>query len=436
MMGAKNLKAIAVKGTKGLEIADRKRFTLFIDEYLKKIGEFRLLEPWRTLAFTMGLEPYVKTGFFTKKNWKESYEDLKEYFSDKEYLKRKRGYDSCPSCPLGCKDWISLPDGKYKGLSFRISSTGAHVGWHTQPVVEDYDELIKCVELENRYGIDTTSATNAAAFAVDLFEQGIIGKEETDGMELTWGAKTYKELLRRITYREGIGDILADGVAKASKMIGKGAQQHAVHIKGLEVALGLGTRLATENFGQISNPRGGHLERSPSITFTPRKPEAFPKFGKAIGIPDSKIGRVCDGPEGFNVARLTKWVEDYNTIYQCLGICHRTPITQHYSLDGFSEIYSAVTGVEVGADGLRKAGERVWNLQRLINIRSGLRREGDIFPEKFMKESLIVGEKSYGPISREEVQALMDEYYDERGWDSDGIPTQDKLEELGFRDHL
>ena len=194
--------------------------------------------------------------------------------------------------------------------------------------------------------------------------------------------------------------------------------------------------MATENFGQISNPRGGHLERSPSITFTPRKPETFPKFGKAIGIPDSKIGRVCDGPEGFNVARLTKWVEDYNTIYQCLGICHRTPITQHYGLDAFAEIYSAATGIEVNADTLRLAGERVWNLQRLINVRSGLRREGDIFPEKFMKESLTIEGKSYGPISREEVQALLDEYYDERGWDDEGIPTHGKLEELGFRDYL
>ncbi len=275
VMGSKNLKAIAVKGTKGLEIADQKRFTALLDEYLKKLQEFRLLQPWRTLAFTMGLEPYVKTGFFTKKNWKESYEDLKESFSDEEYIKRKKGYDACPACPLGCKDWMSLPDGRYKGLSFRISSTGAHVGWHTQPVVEGYDELIKCVELENRYGIDTTSATNVAAFAMDLFERGIIGKEQTGGLELRWGAKTYMELLRRIVYREGFGDILANGVVKASEILGKGAEEHAVHIKGLESALGLNTRLSTENFGQVTNPRGGHLERAPSITFTPRNLRPF-----------------------------------------------------------------------------------------------------------------------------------------------------------------
>ena len=432
VMGSKNLKAIAVQGTKGLEIAERKRFQVFIDGYLKKFREFRHLQPWRTLAFTMGLEPYASKGFFAKKNWREGYGDLMEYFPDKEYLKRKRSYDACPSCPLGCKDWILLPDGKYQGLSFRISSTGAQVGWHTQPVVENYDEVIKCVEMENRFGIDSTSATSAAAFAIDLFERGIIDKRQTGGMELKWGSESYRELLRRISYREGIGDVLADGVAKAHERFGKDAQKYAVHIKGLELALGLNGRLCTENFGQVTNPRGGHLERAPSITFTPRDREAFPKFGKAIGIPDSKIEKVCDGPEGFNVARLTKWVEDYNTLYQCLGICHRTPITQYYSLRAFAEVYSAATGFDVNGEDLRQAGERVWNLQRLLNIKCGLGRKDDNFPEKFMSESITICGKSYGPIPRNEVQKLIEEYYEERGWDREGIPTQDKLEELGL----
>jgi aldehyde:ferredoxin oxidoreductase len=436
VMGSKNLKAIAVRGTKGITVADRKGFMKIVEGLLEKIKTSPATELWRDFGFVVAFPAYGGTGLFERCNYAEGFADLADAFSKEEYKSHvvKKAY-ACPSCPVGCKQVVEIRDGKYAGLNFRVAALGSQVGYHSQAGVENWDEVVKCVELENKYGLDSTSLGSTVGLAVELYKKGIITKKDTDGMELDWGGETTRALIEKIVRREGIGDILADGAKAAAEKYGPEAGRYAGHMKGLEITLGVRGRLSTENFGEFTNPRGGHLERSPSLTFIPRKPKVFPPFSAAIGVPEDRIGKVCEGPEGFNVSRLTRWVEDYNTVLASAGMCHRTPVTQHFDLQIITDLYRAATGIEISPAELRQAGERIWNLQRAFNEREGADRKDDMPPWRTLNESIKIGDKEYAPVTEDKANRLLDEYYEERGWNiKDGRLTKEKLDELGLSD--
>jgi len=434
VMGSKNLKAIAVRGTKGITVADRKGFMKIVEGLLEKIKTSPATELWRDFGFVVAFPAYGGTGLFERYNYAEGFADLAAAFSKEEYKSHvvKRAY-ACPGCPVGCKQVVEIKDGRYAGLNFRVAALGSQVGYHNQAGVENWDEVVKCVELENRYGLDSVSLGSTVGFAVELYKKGIITKKDTDGMELDWGGETTRALIEMIVRREGIGDILADGVKAVAESFGPAAYPYAGHLKGLELTLGLRGRLSTENFGEFTNPRGGHLERSPSLTFVPRKPKVFPPFSAAIGVPEDRIALVCDGPEGFNVSRLTKWVEDYNTVLASMGMCHRTPVTQHFNLQIITDLFRAATGMDIEPHKLREAGERIWNLQRAVNEREGADRKDDMPPWRTLNESIRIGDKEFPGITEDRANKLLNEYYEERGWNiKEGRLRREKLQELGL----
>jgi len=436
VMGSKNLKAIAARGSKSVTVADRKGFMKIVDGLLEKIKTSPATQLWRDLGFVVAFPAYGGYGLFERRNYAEGFADLAEAFGKEEYKSHvvKRAY-ACPSCPVGCKQVVEIKDGRYAGLNYKVAALGSQVGYHIQAGVENWDEVVKCVELENKYGLDSVSLGSAVGFAVELYKKGIITKKETDGMELDWGGETTRALAEKIVRREGIGNILADGVKAAAERFGSEAHHYAGQLKGLEMTLGVRGRLSTENFGELTNPRGGHLERSPSLTFVPRKPKVFPPFSAGIGVPEDRIEKVCEGPEGFNVSRLTRWVEDYNTVLASTGMCHRTPVTQHFNLQTITDLYKAATGMDVSPSELREAGERIWNLQRAFNEREGADRKADMPPWRTLNEPITIGDKEYAPVTEDKAKKLLDEYYEERGWNiKDGRLTKEKLDELGLSD--
>ena len=145
------------------------------------------------------------------------------------------------------------------------------------------------------------------------------------------------------------------------------------------------------------------------------------------------MAEVCAGPEGFNVSRLTKWVEDYNTVLASMGMCHRTPVTQHFNLQTIADLFTAATGIDMSPAELRQAGERIWNLQRAFNQREGADKKDDMPPWRVMNQSIKIGDQEYPPITEDRAHKLLEEYYDERGWNpQDGTLTREKLEALGL----
>ena len=436
VMGSKNLKAIVARGSKGITVADRKNFFKIADGLQANIKASPATELWRDLGFVVAFPAYGSTGLFELHNYAKGFAELAQAFSKEEYKRRvvKRAY-ACPGCPVGCKQVVEMKDGKYKGLNFKVAALGSQVGYHNLAGVENWDEVVKCVELENKYGLDSNTLGGIVGFAVELYKKGIIGKKETGGEALDWGAKTTLSLIEKIVHREGVGDVLAEGIRAAVERFGPEAHRFAGHMKGMEMALGVRGRLSTENFGEFTNPRGGHLERSPSLTFVPRKPRVFPPFSAGIGVPQERIEQVCDGPEGFNVSRLTKWVEDYNTVLASMGLCHRTPVTQHFDLQSITDLYKAATGIEIGPGELRQAGERIWNLQRAFNQREGADKKDDMPPWRVLNEPIKIGDKEYPPLTEDRANRLLEEYYEERGWNTnDGRLTREKLQELGLGD--
>jgi len=425
VMGSKNLKAIAVHGTKGIQVYNRNGFRELVRELREVVKKSPAIDIWRyegrIIDYYMG--GYQRTSGFTQK----------------EYASRIwKTYYGCIGCPVGDKGVLQVKDGKYEGLTVKVSNPWATPAGFERSGCTNYDQGVKCVELGNRLGLDCFTLHHLIPFAQTLYEQGIITREDTGGLELKRDADTIFKLIKQIAYKEGIGDLLAKGQKAIIQIKGGDAYKYADHIKGVEPMYDMRTGLIVENFGHLTNPRGGHHARSYSITYTPRKSSTIRRFCLGIGVPEDALDRVApegDFPDNFNLPRLTKWSEDYNSAYYSLGGCDRTPITPAFNLSILSRLLEITTGMELSPAQIRHTGEQIWNLHRMFNMREGISRKDDMPPYRWMHEGLPRGEgKVYPAIPEEKIQSLLDEYYEERGWDiTSGNPTEEKLAALGLK---
>ncbi|MFC1858981.1 aldehyde ferredoxin oxidoreductase family protein [Thermodesulfobacteriota bacterium] len=413
VMGSKKLKAIAARGTKGIKVADTKRFLTLVEEAQNRFRmKEKLVLAWRTYGFLAGFLKMVDS---------------------QEYLRLKGGYYACKSCPVACNAWLNIPDGEYAGLSFLASAPGTKivVDLTNGSPIGRYDEIFNIQQIVNRYGMDFFSTMALCTFAMGLYKDGIIGKEDTGGLELKKDPETIKALITKIAKREGIGDILAEGLSRAAAKIGKGAEQYDVSIRGVDATDIKGGRLgATETFGFVTNPRGGMMERSTSISFAKRERKSYVQYCSAIGVPEEAVDRVCHGPEGHNTPRLTRYTEDILTLVAMQGLCRRAPVAAVWDVGLHADFYSAATGIEMTDSDLLKCAERVWNLQKCFNIREGATRVDDRFPSRALPMTL--GGKV---LDENTMDDWLNEYYEERGWDVEtGRPGKQKLASLGLDD--
>jgi aldehyde:ferredoxin oxidoreductase len=330
---------------------------------------------------------------------------------------------------VACKHLISLRGGNYNGLTFNVSGLPSLSNHHKMARVENWDELSKCVELENRYGLDGAAVAGVVNLVAQLREWEILNDVDTRGIDLTWGAETIRKLIPLIAYREGIGDLLAEGARGAAEKIGEEAVKYANHMKGVQKEPDIGATFPTGEFGRITNPRGGHGDRAGSLAGLTRKsPQVLREYCLGIGVPEEALDRVCHGPHGYNVARLTRWIEDFNSVLLSMGVCNRDPLKEHFDLETLAGLYEAATGIKTTPAELHQAGERIWNLQKMFNVRCGWTRKDDIPNTRSPDEPIVVEGKSYGTFNQ-----LLDEYYEESGWDvKTGIPSAEKLTQVGL----
>jgi aldehyde:ferredoxin oxidoreductase len=263
-------------------------------------------------------------------------------------------------------------------------------------------------------GLDTISAGNAVAFAIECFQRGIIGPEDTGGLTLRFGdPDTVFTLLRQIAAREGIGAVLAQGVKQAAATWGKGAEAYAVQVKGMEMS-GYESRNAPAMLlAYMTCDVGAHHNRAWAITY------------------DIAVGR--DAITSDKVAKVIE-LQHIRPLFDTLGACRLQWVELSVDLSHYAPILEAITGVPRSWQDLLHISERIWNLTRLYWLREvpGFGRAWDAPPERMWREPVASGPTAGKLVARADAERLLDMYYQQRGWDSDGRPTPAKLAELGL----
>lgn len=463
IMGSKRLKAIAVRGRGKIRIAKPAEFFAAVAEANERIkSDIRF--PKVCLPGPLGnTDRHVKTGSFPGKNFQTgSLEDWIETRGSSVALKyladspnpRNSGI-GCHCCPMACYRWVEIPSGPYKGLKLGglfatfIYDFGAECGIKSLPAIW------KCEELTQRLGLDCSSAAGAIAFAMELYQRGILSKEEVDGLEFEWGNESAViELLNRIARREGLGDLLAEGSDIASKKIGRGSESYVMSIKGSEI-MSTDPRTYPNKawvLGHQTNPRGGdNIKTTHTILFFL---DEYQGLKQKLGDEDffrwfvdgldmfDETKRQCFGfppriePDSSRKAiPLTQWHEDLVSMMNALGICimDQVLLSQKLGPTYYSKMLSACTGIERSPEDLMAIGSRIFNLQRIYIAIHGMNREDDHWPQRFYEERLTDGPSKGKGLEKEEMDKMLDEYYELRGWDKQtGIPTPQTLRKLGL----
>jgi len=416
VMGCKNLKAIAVRGSGKIEAADREKLQSITRQIVSDVTKTDLYKGFSHLG-TSGMTALMhEMGMHPVKNFQKG---LMPDFSGLEPDKLEEIFqknEGCFGCFIKCGCVYQVKEGRYKGGSVvgpeyeTMWSFGANL-YNT-----DLGFVMAANKLCDDYGLDTISAGSSIGFAMELFEKGILSASDLDGLDLSWGnhPAAYK-LLMKIVKREGIGDILALGTRKAAHKIGKNAEKYAMHVKGLEIpayeprsAKGHGLNLATSNIG--ASHMTGYCGQ------------------ELFGIPE-RIDRFTTEGKG----ALTKFNQDNAAAYDSLLICGFPASFQWMGPEHYAKFLFAATGIEEFADKdyILRCGERIYTIERAFNARDGFARKDDMLPERFIKEPIPDG-PCKGQIF--EMDMLLDDYYKARGWDIEtGFLEEKNMLDLGLK---
>jgi aldehyde:ferredoxin oxidoreductase len=446
--GSKNLKAIVVRGTKGLRVAHTKELLFKADELYNRSLHDPLRKEWMDLGSTIYLEQRSKEGEILWKNWRESYpvDRWVSRFGVQEFMKVRDVAIPCMLCPLGCKVLYKLREGEFAGLETPQSCNLVGVSLYGAKFdLSNYNQVAKCHDMANRLGLDSTEMCHVLDFLIDLQEREVIDEKVTGGLKLERNVETILTWMPKIANREGFGNVVADGYPGVFEALGQELVRSAVQRRGSSLGIDARRNLGTETFGIAVGIKGPHAF-SLGFTMIPGlKPDELRKYCKTIGMSDEELDSVFSGPLGVNIARLTRYVERWNILLAMMGICRRLlPSAPLYSLESIAELHYLTTGVNLEPAELLLAADRCMALLKLFNIRQGATRKDDYLSERHFTEPLfILGEETWlydyyhtRRLTKEDFEMLLDDYYEERGWDRNGIPTRKTLTELELSNYI
>ncbi|QUL98328.1 MAG: aldehyde ferredoxin oxidoreductase family protein [Candidatus Fermentithermobacillus carboniphilus] len=410
--GSKNLKAVAVRGSRTIPVAQPKEAFSKAKEMYKTCFHKPGFKTWTPYGTAEVVDWVNKVGAFPTKNFSTTYFERHNRINGQSLKERILITDKgCFGCPTPC--------GKYSRAQTRLGEvlvegpeyeTIALLGGNV--ALGEIEEVAYANRVADELGLDTISAGNVAAFAIECFEKGLLSREQI-GRNLSWGdLESVVYLLEKMARREGIGDLLAEGVKVASEKIGGGSERFAIHVKGLEWS-GYEARWAPAMMiSYITCDVGAHHNRSWAITFDVAK-------GR-----DSLEGKADKAIE----------LQHIRPLFDVLGLCRLQWVEIGFELENYAEIFPMVTGLGYSWEDLIKVSERIWNLTRAFSAREipGFGRSFDYPPARFMEEPVPDGPAKGKFLARESVDRLLDDYYAKRGWTKEGIPTRSKLSELGL----
>lgn len=426
VMGSKNVKAIVVKKQRQkVPSASDGKLNATIQRYLGQIKT----SPHYAGISKYGGASYVKwaddLGILATRNYRQNTFEAAERIDAKNLKDNITRRRSCHRCPVHCKADLEFTRGKYKGMQAVRPEFESMLSLGSKCGLSDLDTLVFLDNLCSRLGIDNISAGNAIAFAMDLFERGIISLKDTGGLDLAWGnGDAMETLIRQMAAGNGFGKILAKGVRRASQLIGSGAEHYAPHVKGLEMAgyhpdniMGTALGYAVASRGADFNDVFATLEykwlpqEQTDELDSPKASDLKSIHGKAELVRRSTI--IVTALDGLGLCKIPAL---------CL-ICA-------YDLVGEAELAAAITGWPLDASALYISGERIVNMERLFNLRYGASSADDRLPDMFFEKDYNAGEEPSKPQAW--MEPMIKEFYDVMGWDQQGQPTSAKLAELGI----
>jgi len=421
VMGSKNLKAIVVHGTGGVRIANPKAFMAAVDELLEVLNSDKPtaidVPKFGSPVLLSGANMH---GGMATRNWQSGVFEGADKISGETlretYLVTAT---ACFTCPLRCDRYCEVNNGPFKGTCVGGPEYFALVSFGSKCGNDNLASILKANELVNLYGLDVGSTGGVLGFSMECYEKGIITKNETDGLDLTWGNyDAMLKLIKKIAFREGFGSVLAEGIKNAALKIGGDAEKYAIHVKGMDCVTIDPRRYKVYNFRYAVASRGADHLRLQTLT----------DLDELDRMPLTES------------AKLVVWWENLMSAIDSTGMCKFTlgglfsstrQIAEKKALKCASKLYSAATGVEIGPEELLLVGERITNVERLFNLKMGLKRDDDKLPRRFLEEPLPEG-PAKGQIF-DIMEPLLTAYYKARGWTEDkGVPTKEKLEILGI----
>jgi aldehyde:ferredoxin oxidoreductase len=399
-------------------VADPRRFKKLVDKQVitYKSAFPPYFEPFSEVGTTMITESMNAMGIFPVCNFQEGHLQGVENITAENYAKIKVKNSGCYNCIVHCGNVFKVEKGLYGGVTNEGPDYESIWAFSGTIGSSDIGSTVIADTLCDDLGMDTISCGNTIGFAYELFDKGLLTTEDTDGLELTFGnCEAMIKLIQAIGERKGLGDLLAEGCLRAAQKIGGGAQQYAMQVKGQEMPAyepravkGHGLNIATSNFGANHVP--GYMGQEVYSIPIPRPVETHTEEGKGD---------------------ILKLNQDVTAFYELLIACAFTAGFGWMPVTDMCEMLFAATGIKEFEDHdyMLKVGERVWNLERAFNIREGFSRKDDMLPDRFLTEPLKNAGPSEGQVYKN-YDLMLDEYYTERGWDKDGIPTEGKLSEL------
>jgi aldehyde:ferredoxin oxidoreductase len=413
VMGSKKVKAIVIHGTKSVPVANMDAYRKAGKALYKACKDAEGLKDWTRYGTTIVVSWCDEVGALPTRNFSAgSFEDGKNLYGPVMREKIVITDKGCFGCPSPCgkysrnKKYNSYVEGpEYETIGLLGSNLG----------IGDIEAVAQANLLCDDLGIDTISAGNAIGWAMECYEKGIFTKKDTDGLDLKFGnVEATFTLIDKIAHRQGLGALLAEGVKRASKKIGKGSEKFAIHVKGMEQSAYATHNATAMLLAYMTCDVGAHHNRSWAITY------------------DLQVGRELVVPE--KVARVI-WLQNFRPMFDVLGGCRLQWVELNIDRDLYVPALEAITGIHRTWQDLEKVGDRIWNLTRLYWAREneGFGRSWDMPAPRFYEDAPKSG-ATKGQITKlEDVNRLLDMYYEQRGWTPDGLPTPATIETLGLK---
>ena len=423
VMGSKKLKAIAIRGTSSVTVPN-------IDELIEQIR--KVYEAWKPEPYAKSMNLYGTTamtafangiGAYPTRNFRSGFFPEWEKLSGPTLSKTLHIKKSaCFGCLIACGRISRIRSGPYKGQELEGPEYEHTNTFGGRCENSDLESVAMCHYLVNEYGMDGITCGATIASAMEWYEKGILSKEDVDNLDLTWGnSEAIVELVKRIGGRKGIGNTLAEGSRIAAQKIGRGAEYYAMQTKGLEYAgyepramKGLALSYA------VSNRGGCHITSG----------MMWLDLGMHhwLYYPETPMDPFVLDTEKVKAQIYTEY---RYTVIESAILC-KFLAGMAFPAELLAALLSSGTGMKIDVPQMDLIGERIWNIQRLYNIREGIGRKDDTLPQRFFEEPLPEGFSKGQVIERKVFEEALDDYYSMHGWDNQGVPTKGKIKELGL----